>query len=257
MNSGELTRIQLANRLLCGSQQISVGPTGPTGSGTPGTASNTGATGPAGPRGADGIPGTPGSAVNTGATGPDGPTGPTGPTGRDGSATNTGATGPTGRTGPTGTLGQTGPTGSGSLYGVKSFTIFVDFVAGAGINSLYIPPGLFSSSAAGTLSLGGSFNGDVSPDLIFKGLSQITIARTQFACVIGINASGFYASGQWNPVPGGNIGNTRLHYQVTADNAAVISNVNTTLLTGGNTAVTPAPLTTLAGYLATITLIYL
>jgi hypothetical protein len=31
MNSGELTRIQLANRLVCASQQISVGPTGPTG----------------------------------------------------------------------------------------------------------------------------------------------------------------------------------------------------------------------------------
>ena len=31
MNSGELTRIQLANRLVCASQQISVGPTGPAG----------------------------------------------------------------------------------------------------------------------------------------------------------------------------------------------------------------------------------
>jgi hypothetical protein len=31
MNSGELTRIQLANRLVCASQQISIGPTGPTG----------------------------------------------------------------------------------------------------------------------------------------------------------------------------------------------------------------------------------
>jgi hypothetical protein len=32
MNSGELTRIQLANRLNCASMQISIGPTGPTGS---------------------------------------------------------------------------------------------------------------------------------------------------------------------------------------------------------------------------------
>ena len=31
MNSGELTRIQLANRLVCASQQISIGPTGPAG----------------------------------------------------------------------------------------------------------------------------------------------------------------------------------------------------------------------------------
>ncbi len=40
MNSGELTRIQLANRLLCASQQISIGPTGPAG-----TAGGTGPTG--------------------------------------------------------------------------------------------------------------------------------------------------------------------------------------------------------------------
>lgn len=184
MNSGELTRIQLANRLVCASQQISIGPTGPAG----------------------GI-------------------------------------GPTGSPAPT--IGAT-----------RSFTIFVDFVAGSGIDSVYIPPGLFSPSAAGTLSLGGTFGADVSPDLIFKGLDRITLARTQFAFITGINASGYYASGQWNPIAGGNIGNTKLHFQITADYSTIIANVNTTLLTGGNTATRPSG-TAAAGFLGTITLFYL
>ena len=184
MNSGELTRIQLANRLVCASQQISIGPTGPAG----------------------GI----------------GPTGSPAPT--------TGAT--------------------------KSFTIFVDFVAGSGIDSVYIPPGLFSATAAGTLSLGGTFGADVSPDLVFKGLNQITIGHTQFAFITGIAASGYYASGQWNPIAGGNIGNTKLHYQITTDNSAIIANVTATNITGGNTATRPSG-TSADGYLATITLFYL
>ena len=184
MNSGELTRIQLANRLVCASQQISIGPTGPAG----------------------GI----------------GPTGAPAPT--------TGAT--------------------------KSFTIFVDFVAGAGIDSVYIPPGLFSASAAGNLSLGGSFGADVSPDLVFKGLNQITLGHMQFAFITGITASGYYASGQWNPIAGGNIGNTKLHYQITTDNSAIIANVTATNITGGNTATRPSG-TSADGYLATITLFYL
>ena len=259
MNSGELTRIQLANRNFCASQQISVGPTGPTGAGTPGTASNTGATGPAGApgaAGAAGAPGTPGSAVNTGATGPDGPTGPTGPIGIDGTATNTGATGQTGSTGRTGPTGSTGPTGAGNTYGIKAFTIFVDFTAGAGISSVYIPPGLFSSSAAGGLASGGTFSADVSTDLIFLGLDRITLAHTQFGFISAIAASGFYASGQWNPIAGGNIGNTKVHFQITADYSTIIANVTTTLLTGGNTAVRPSG-TAAAGFLATITLFYL
>jgi hypothetical protein len=132
----------------------------------------------------------------------------------------------------------------------------VDFTAGAGISSVYIPPGLFSSSAAGGLASGGTFTADVSPDLIFLGLDRITLSRTQFGFITGIGASGFYASGQWNPIAGGNIGNTKLHYQLTADYSTIISNVTTTLLTGGNTAVRPSG-TAAAGFLATISLFYL
>lgn len=182
MNSGELTRIQLANRLVCASQQISIGPTGPAGS--------------------------------------------------------------------------AGPTGPANTNVMKSYTIFVDFTAGAGISSVYIPPGLFSSTAAGNLSLGGTFTSDVSPDLVFLGLDRITLGKTQGSFIIGITASGFYASGQWNPIAGGNIGNTKLYFQSNTDHYAIIGNVNTTLLTGGNTATRPAG-TTADGFLATITLFYL
>jgi hypothetical protein len=183
MNSGELTRIQLANRLVCASQQISIGPTGPTGS-----------AGPAFPI--------------TGLT--------------------------------------------------KSFTIFVDFSSGVGISKVYIPPGLFSASAAGNLALGGAFTTDVAPDLVFTtgNRDQIALSKTEYAFITGIAASGYYSTGQWNPVSGGNIGNTKLHYQINSDYSTTITNINTTILTGGNTAIRPSG-TSADGYLGTVTLFYL
>ena len=246
MNSGELTRIQLANRLLCASQQISVGPTGPTGAGTPGTASNTGATGPAGAGGLNG------SATNTGATGPTGPTGSTGstgPTGRDGTATSTGATGATGPSGPT---GRTGPTGPGNTYGAKAFTIFVDYSAQNAISSVSIPPGLFTNPA---LSAGGVFSTDVGTDLVFYGLDNITCANTTYAFVTGISVSGYISSSQWIPIPGGNIGPTRVYYSVTSDNGIQIRGLNLTNINGANTATRPAS-GVAAGFLVTVTLFY-
>jgi hypothetical protein len=184
MDCNELLRRQLANRLVCQSQQIAIGPTG--------------------------------------GTGPAGPPGPPSPS---------------------------------SIF-AKSFTIFIDFAVGAGISAVYIPPGLFSSAASGNLSQGGRFTADVGSDLNFYGLDKITLNSTQFGFITGITASGFYASGYWNPVAGGNIGNTKLYYQITTDYSAVIGNVNLTLLTGGNSAVRPTG-TSADGYLATITLFYL
>ena len=157
--------------------------------------------------------------------------------------------------GPTGSTGPPGPPGPNSIF-AKSFTIFVDFVIGAGISSVYIPPGLFSLSAAGNLAEGGTFTADVSPDLSFLGQDKITLGKLQYGFINGITASGFYASGQWNPISGGNIGNTKLHYKLSTNNSAIISNVNVTLLTGGNTAVRPTG-TSADGYLATVTLFFL
>lgn len=195
MDSSELLRIRLANRLVCASQQISIGPTGPTGAASGGG-------------------------------------------------------------GGTGVTGSTGPTGPENAGGVKSYTIFIDFTAGGTISSLYIPPGLFSPSAAGGLAAGGTFTADESPDLVFLGLNQITMNNTSNPFVIGMLASGYYASGQWNPIAGGNIGNTKVYFRTSTNFSAVLQNVTTTLLTGGNTAVRPSG-TTADGFLATITLFYL
>jgi hypothetical protein len=188
-----------------------------------------------------------------------GPTGGAGPTGAAGTSSNTGATGSTGysgATGATGVTGSTGATGPGNAAGLKSYTIFVNFVSGGTISSVYIPPGLFSSSAAGGLAAGGAFTGDVSPDLIFLGLNQITMARTANAFPIGMVASGYFASGQWNPISGGNIGNTKLYFNTSTNNSLILQGVTLTNLTGGNSAVRPSG-TSADGYLATITLFYL
>lgn len=195
MDSSELLRIRLANRLVCASQQIAIGPTGPTGA--------------AGSGGGGG-----------------------------------------------GVTGSTGPTGPENAGGVKSYTIFIDFASGGTISSVYIPPGLFSPSAVGGLSAGGTFTADESPDLVFLGLNQITMNRTANPFIIGMLASGYYASGQWNPIAGGNIGNTKVYFRTSTNFSAVLQNVSTTLLTGGNTAVRPSG-TTADGFLATITLFYL
>ena len=88
------------------------------------------------------------------------------------------------------------------------------------------------------------------------GQDKITLGKLQYGFINGITASGFYASGQWNPISGGNIGNTKLHYKLSTNNSAIISNVNVTLLTGGNTAVRPTG-TSADGYLATVTLFFL
>ena len=254
MNSGELTRIQLANRNFCASQQISVGPTGPTGAGTPGTASNTGATGPAGAPGAAGAPGTPGSAVNTGATGPDGPTGPTGPIGIDGIATNTGATGQTGSTGRTGSTGSTGPTGPGNTYAIKTFTIFVDYSAAAALSRVYIPPGLFANAP---LSAGGTFSTNQGTDLIFLGNPTIAMRNTRYPFIVNLSANGYVTSAQWQLVSPSQIrpGNGYLNITITADYAATIG-TDLGAINGANLSVYPST-GTAAGFLGMITLYYI
>jgi hypothetical protein len=230
MDSSELLRIRLANRLACASQQISIGPTGPTGAAGSG-----------------------GGGTGVGPTGPQGNTGPTGATGRTG---NTGATGPTGNTGATGPTGNTGATGPVNAAGLKCYTVFINFEAGGTILSVYIPPGLFSSSAATGLAAGGAFTADVSPDLIFLGLNQITMTRTSNPFPVGMVASGYFASRQWNPISGGNIGNTKVYFNTSTNNSLILQGVSLTNLTGGNSAERPSG-TAADGYLATITLFYL
>lgn len=173
------------------------------------------------------------------------------------------AVGPTGATGSSGPLGPTGFTGANppTIGLTKSFTILVDFTAGTGISKIYIPPGFFSVSAAQNLSQGGTFTADVSPDLLFQGGQQdsITCSNTQYSFISGINASGFYSSGLWSPIAGGNIGGTttKLSYQFNTNNSVIITNITTSLLTSGNTATRPQAGAPGDGFLATITLFYI
>ena len=265
MNSGELTRIQIANRLNCASKQISIGPTGPTGGGTPGTATNTGATGPAGPAG---------SAGPAGVTGPAGPTGYTGRTGPAGDATNTGATGPTGftgavGTGPTGPTGTpssvTGPTGStgsrgtgttgptGPAGALKSFTIYLDYSSGTVISRIYLPPGM---STAASLAAGGTFTSDVGTDLVFAGTTNITIADTLYPYAIGLNATGYSASSYWQATAQSSLGGSGVGWQNTSDYTLRLVNATPARLNGNNISIYPST-GVLAGWLATITIYFL
>jgi len=268
MNSGELTRITIANRLNCASKQISIGPTGPTGGGTPGTATNTGATGPAGPTGPAGASGslgvtgpagptgytgntgTPGSAVNTGATGPTGFTGAvgTGPTGPTGAASS--VTGPTGSTGPrgTGSTGSTGPAGA-----LKSFTIYLDFSSGTVISRVYLPPGM---STAPALAAGGTFTSDVGTDLVFTGTTSITITNTAYPFAIGLNATGYSVSNYWQPTAQSSLGGSGVGWQNTTDYTLRLINATPARLNGNNVSVYPST-GVLSGWLATITVYFL
>ena len=266
------------------------GATGPTGAVGPiGTAANTGATGPTGsvgPTGSTGITGPTGTtgytgvtgftgpagtATNTGATGPTGSTGATGPTGYGATGVTgpTGFTGPTGRTGPTGVTGPTGftgytgytgstgptgitgPTGADGGGNSKSYVIFIDYSTGAAISRVKIPAGLFTNP---TLSGGGVFTADVGTDLVFFGLDNISCNNTTNAFVTGINASGYVASGNWQPIAGGNISATKTYYSFSADYSVQIKGLNLTNINGSS--LTRPSTGTGTGFLATITLFY-
>lgn len=194
MDCNELLRRQLANRLICQTQQIAIGPTGGTGS-----------------------------------AGPIGPTGNTGPAGSPAPVT----------------------------AFTKSFTIFVDYSAQNAISRVSIPAGLFTNPL---LSAGGVFTANVGTDLVFigpggAGTTTITCENTTNAFVTAIQVSGYSSSGQWIPIPGGNISQTRVYYSVSTDNNVEMRGLNLTNINGANVAVRP-PAGVAAGFLATITLFY-
>jgi hypothetical protein len=179
--------------------------------------------------------------ISYSATGPTGPTGPTGYIGSDGA---TGATGETGATGATGSTGPAGPT--------KFFTIYLDYSAGSAISRVYIPPGLMTDPA---LSGGGVFTADVGSDLVFLGLSQVTLANTTYPFVVKFGASGYVASGAWNPIPGANIGNTKVHYRQVTDGTVELKGLSLANINGANLAVKPVA-GEAAGFLATVSLFF-
>jgi hypothetical protein len=104
------------------------------------------------------------------------------------------------------------------------------------------------------LAGGGTFTADQT-DLTFLGLSQISLANTVYPFVVGLNASGYVSAGAWNPVAGGNIGNTKVFYNQTADSSVEIKGLVLANINGANTATRPGS-GIAAGFLATVSLLF-
>ena len=251
MNCSQLLAIQLSNQLSCrpgcGNSTVNInlstctgytGTTGYTGytgyTGANGNASATGSTG------VTGYTGYIGSTGSTGFTGFTGYTGYTGIQGIPGSFSATGSTGYTGYTGYTGANGNasgTGSTGSTGPVGVmKCFTIYLDYTSGATniLSKIYLPPGF---STTPSLAAGGVFIANVGTDLIFFGLTTITITNTVYAFPIGLSATGYTNSQFWMPTAGGLLGGSAVG-SITWQNTATFNklnliNVNLNAINGG------------------------
>jgi len=139
----------------------------------------------------------------------------------------------------------------------------LDYSSGATgkvISSVYIPPGLYGSTANPSLALGGTFIDNVGSDLVFKDSITIDLQNTTYAFVCSIAASGSIpdASGpRWQPVastymgpPGG------IKYAITSPNNITILGLELGKLNGDNltSRATSGPGT---GFLASITLFYI
>ena len=195
----------------------------------------------------------------TGAIGPTGYNGFTGPTGLPGQATNTGATGSLGPTGPT---GSTGPTGQGStvtgptgpivplIGNTVSFSIYLNYKSPNSISTLYLPPGLMSNPS---LYGGALLSTNVGTDAIFYGLSQFTLSNISYPAISGMSVQGFGSSSNWYPVPGGNIGPTKIYYGQNQDYQVSVNGLGLGNINGGNYSVFPTT-GILANTLATVTL---
>lgn len=181
-----------------------------------------------------------------------GTTGPTGRTGLQGIPGSTGPTGIQGLTGPSGPTGPLGPTGQSAL---NTYTILVDYSSANAISRVYIPPGLYGSSASPALQAGGTFTSDQGTDLVFFGLTQITLNNTRLPMVVGFLVAGYVASLAWQPIPGGNISNTKTYYNITQDYKVELRGLGLANINGSNTANKPVS-GIFAGFLATITLTY-
>ena len=150
---------------------------------------------------------------------------------------------------------------------IKSFTIFLDYSSGTAISSVYIPPGLYSSTAYPSLILGGTFTNDVGTDLVFIGGTSIQLQNTAYAFVTTISASGcirYTRAGtppvytpKWQSVAAVNftpVGG--IYYLITSPNMIKIQGLELAALNGGNLSsyTTEGPG---AGFLASITLFYI
>ena len=160
--------------------------------------------------------------------------------------------------GPTGPIGPVGT--SNTIPGaIKALTLYLDYSAIGAISRVYVPPGFFTSAAYPGLAAGGTFTADQGSDLIFLGSGSVQINNTTYAFCTSISVSGYVnkspTTGEWNPVPGGNIGNTQIHYSQPNDYGLTLKGLSLTNINGSS--LTPRPSAGVAaGFLATVTLFY-
>jgi hypothetical protein len=133
----------------------------------------------------------------------------------------------------------------------KQFTLYLDYSSANAISRVYVP-GLFSSPS---LTVGGIFSADQGSDLVFYGLTQLTLANTSKPFIVSLSVQGYIASGEWIPIPGANIGPTKVYSSVTQSNKVILYGLNLSNINGANTAVKPS-FGSASGFLVTITLFY-
>jgi hypothetical protein len=134
----------------------------------------------------------------------------------------------------------------------KKFTIYLDYSSANAISRVYVPPGLFSGSP---LSAGGTFTSDQGTDLVFYGLDQLTLDTTTYEFLVGFHVQGYVTSGEWIPIPGANISQSKVYSSVTQTNKVIFKGLNLGNINGANTSVKPS-FGSASGFLATITLFY-
>jgi hypothetical protein len=117
-----------------------------------------------------------------------------------------------------------------------------------------VPPGLFTSNP--TLAAGGTFTNNVSTDLVFYGLDSVTMVDTTWAMINGVLVSGYVAAGAWQPIPGANIGPTKVYYSSASDYNVSLNGLGLANINGANTAIKPST-GVASGFLATVTLFYI
>ena len=150
-------------------------------------------------------------------------------------------------------VGPTGPRGpSDTIPGaLKAFTVFIDYSGGSAISRVYVPPYLFGAGADPRLPPGGIFTADVGTDLVFLGLSTVSLQNTAYAFVSTIGVSG-YGGSSWQTRVAADV----IYHSSTADYSVTINGLTATNANGGNTST--RPLTGVStGFLAAITIFYM
>jgi hypothetical protein len=134
-----------------------------------------------------------------------------------------------------------------------TFTMYLNYTAPNTISTLYVPPGMMSNA---DLFPGALLSTNVGSEAIFYNLSKITLSNTTYPQLAGMFVQGYNATSNWFPIPGGNIGPTKVNYSQAMDYVMDINGINLANINGANVAVRPTA-GLLTDNLATISLTFI